>query len=259
MSLASMMSSAVGGVQKAFIVIHNTDASKTDSQITTDKAKEALQKSSAAATAKSLNIALKNQGAQNTHVMQVQYNPSSLTIQATAEAVQFSTLQENVDVGIPRQNMRPPMVMLSVELIFDAMNPADASMMDKLRLSAGSAASDIAGVVKNIKDGGYTVQPQTEGLLAVLLRQQTRLITFRWAEMAFTGQLVEAEADYTMFSVSGKPIRSKITLNIAQLVESEADFKYWDKVLTKAFDKEGNMKMENTRPSAMNLLNLDAF
>ena len=84
-------------------------------------------------------------------------------------------------------------------------------------------------------------------------------MTFRWADMAFTGQLIEAQAEYTMFSVSGKPIRSKVRLNIAQQVESEADIQYWDKTLDKMFESGALEQSKTAAQTLGNLLNLDVF
>lgn len=256
MSLAStLMQSVPGGVQKAFLIIHKLDASEVDSGKVLADTQKALQNAASNASLTGLVMA----AGHHAHVMQVQYNPSTLSLQANAEAIPFTYLQQNVDSGIPNQNLRPPMVVLAVELIFDAMNPADAFMMDKARLSVGAAATDISGIVQNVKHGGYTVQPQTEGLVAALLQSETRMVTFRWADMAFTGQLIEVRADYTMFSVSGKPIRSKVFMNIAQQVESSADVGYWNKALDRVFSESSSVNLKSAGQKVSNLLNLDAF
>lgn len=256
MSLASTLSASMpGNVQKAFLIIHKTDPEEVSSAAVLADTQQALQK---AASNAGLGALTKAAGG-HAHVMQVQYNPSTLSLQANAEAIPFTYLQKNVDSGIPNQNLRPPMVVLAVELLFDAMNPADAFMMDKARLSAGAIASDIGGIVQNVKHGGYTVQPQTEGLVAALLRRDTRVVTFRWADMAFTGQIIEVRADYTMFSVSGKPIRSRVFMNIAQQVESDADVSYWDKALDHAFGGSASVNLKSAGQKVSNLLNLDAF
>ena len=262
--MANVLSqSTLGGVQKAYLIIHKTDASKISSETVSNKTQNALSLAgpSASAALTSLAMRAENLGTAglDSHVMQVQYNPSSLAIQATAESVPFSCLQQNIDAGIPNQNPRPPMVVLAVELIFDAVNPQDAFMMDKTRLSAGTIASDVSGIVQNVKHGGYTVQPQTEGLVAALMRPGTRTVTFRWADMAFTGEIFEVQAEYTMFSVSGKPIRSKVRMNIAQKVESDADFQYWDRALNEMFKTSQTVEMKGLGQKAGNLLNLDAF
>ena len=250
--------SGLGGIQKAYLIIHRTDVNQLDSQKISQKTLAALEAAGSSAGAQAVSDVMGFIGLQ-THVMQVQYNPSSLAMQATAEEVSFSCLQQNIDAGIPNQNIRPPMVMLAVELIFDAVNPQDAFMLDKTRISAGTIVSDVSGIVQNKKHGGYTVQPQTEGLIAALIRPDTRLVTFRWADMAFTGQIVEVQADYNMFSVSGKPIRSKVRMNIAQQVESDADFQYWDKALNKMFKDTNPVDLKSTGQKVGNLLNLDAF
>jgi hypothetical protein len=256
----TLASSALGSVQKAMLIIHQgKDAQEVDSTKVAADTALMLKSASASTSAKELGQALNGpQSALTSHVMQVQYNPASLSIQANAEAVPFTYLQQNIDSGIPNQSPRPPMVVLSVELIFDAVNPADAFMLDKLRLSAGSVVSDISGAIQ-AKQGGYTVQPHTNGLVAALMRPSTRVVTFRWADMAFTGQLIEVQAVYTMFSVSGKPVRSHVRMNIAQQVESSSDLKYWDGVLDRAFSNNNTITTKDASSNWGNIFNLDAF
>ena len=251
------MAAVTGNIQKALLIIHNKDIEAVNSQKISKLAQYALEAASVADGHEDYSDTLAAAG-MNAHVMQVQYNPSSLSIQANAEPIPFTALQQHVDAGVPNQSLRPPMVALRVELIFDAMNPQDAFMMDKIRISAGKIASDIAGGIKNAK-GGYSVEPQTAGLVAALLKPSTRAVTFRWADMAFTGQLFEVQAEYTMFSVSGKPIRSKVKMNKAQQVESDADFQYWDKALNKVFGDSSDVSLKNYSQEYGNILNLDAF
>lgn len=251
----TLATSALGSVQKALLVIHKLDAAEVNSAQVAVSAANALQ--GAAAGMGATSAAMRGAGMQ-ANVMQVQYNPTSLSIQANAEAIPFTYLQQNIDSGIPNQSPRPPMVVLSVDLIFDAMNPKDAFMAEKFSLSTGGIVSSAAGVAQAAK-GGYTVQPQTDGLIAALMRPDTRVVTFRWADMAFTGQLIEVQAEYTMFSVSGKPIRSKVRMNIAQQVESDADIQYWDKVLDTTFSGNGEAGGKDMGQKLGNLLNLGAF
>ena len=251
----TLANSALGSVQKALLIIHKSDASQIDSSQVAAATENALL--GAAAGMAATSAAMQGAG-MNTSVMKVQYNPTSLSIQANAEAIPFTYLQQNIDSGIPNQSPRPPMVVLSVELIFDAMNPKDAFMAEKFSLSTGGIVSSVAGAAQAAK-GGYTVQPQTDGLIAALMRPSTRVVTFRWADMAFTGQLIEVQAEYTMFSVSGKPVRSKVRMNIAQQVESDADIQYWDKVLDTTFSGNGEAGGKDMGQKLGNLLNLGAF
>ena len=251
----TLATSALGSVQKALLVIHKLDAAEVNSAQVAVSAANALQ--GAAAGMGATSAAMRGAGMQ-ANVMQVQYNPTSLSIQANAEAIPFTYLQQNIDSGIPNQSPRPPMVVLSVDLIFDAMNPKDAFMAEKFSLSTGGIVSSVAGVSQAAKSG-YTVQPQTDGLIAALMKPSTRVVTFRWADMAFTGQLIEVQAEYTMFSVSGKPIRSKVRMNIAQQVESDADIQYWNKVLDTTFSGNGEVGGKDMGQKLGNLLNLGAF
>lgn len=252
----SLQTSALGNIQKALLVIHrDTDPASLDSAKVVKNTELALR--GAAGGLAATSAALQEKGLE-TCVMQVQYNPSTLSIQANAETIPFTCLQQNVDSGVPNQNSRPPTVMLSVELVFDAMNPKDAFMAEKFSLSTGGVVSSVAAA-KELAAGGYTVQPQTDGLIAALLQPGTRLVTFRWADMAFTGQIVEVQATYTMFSVSGKPIRSRVQMNIAQQVESKADINYWDTALNKMINSGALEQGKSKAQTLGNLLNLDIF
>ena len=77
--------------------------------------------------------------------------------------------------------------------------------------------------------------------------------------MAFTGQMIEVQADYTMFSVSGQPVRSKVRMNIAQQVESEADVQYWETALDNIFQNRSDIVSKTAAQGLGNLLNLDSF
>ncbi len=249
MSASDLLSSITGAPQgpeaKAVLTVYEiTSAEEIVSQkAASDGARSALQNPGTAVGKPTVK----------THSMTVQYNPSTLSIQANAEPIPYTQLQQNVDAGIPNQSLRPPMVTLSVELYFDDMNPQDAFMLDKLNLTAGSVVSDVAAA-KRLKNGGYSVQPQTNALLSTVLRPNTKLVSFAWGDMRFTGQITEVEADYLMFSPSGKPIRSRVQLNIAQAVESSADSGYWDAALDRGLGTGKSMAKK-----LGNALNLDSF
>ena len=257
--LSESLGAVMGGVQKAMLIIHKDSVENVNTAEVSEMTQYVLSIASGLGDSSAEGVGNLLSAAQvDATVMQVQYNPASISIQANAQDILFTSLQQGLEGAVPNQNIRPPTVMLSVELIFDAMNPQDAFMMDKFRLSTGSVVSDVAGAVQN-KKGGYTVQPQTDGLVAALLRAETRTVTFRWADMAFTGQLNEVRATYTMFSVSGKPIRSRVLLNIAQQVESKSDIKYWDQALAKVFASGNDVELKKPAQQLGNLLNLDLF
>lgn len=257
--------SILGKTAKAILVIHTKSAETVNSAQVSGNTAGVLSAASQLAGGISAGANLLAGGgtgnpiAPGPHIMHVQYNPSSLSIQANTQPIPFRYLQSNMDEGVPNQALRPPMVVLSVDLIFDDMNPQDAFMAQKLNLSLGSLVSDVAGAVKNLKGKGYTVQPQTDALMATMLRQETRTATFRWADMAFTGQICQIQAEYTMFSPSGKPVRSKVQLQIAQQVESAADTAYWDKAFSTIF-KDGSLGGGKSAGQKLgNLINLNNF
>lgn len=252
---------ACGSIQKALLVIHGDCGGQAEPPPLT-----ARQASAAARRALSGGADLLASGAGAvlktaserpvSKVIQVQYNPAELTIQANAESIPFTCLQQNVDSGVPSQNIRPPMVVLSVPLYFDDMSPQDAFMAGRLNPAAGNIARD-AESLRRTDSGGCSVQPQTNGLLSLLLRPGTRAVTFLWGDMAFTGHVTEAAAEYTMFSTAGRPVRSTVRLNIAQQVESGTDLKYWDDALGRMFRDGDSVISKGPAQTAGSLLNLD--
>lgn len=250
-----------GGIQKALLIVHGDCGGQGDSPpLTARQASAAARRAlsgGADLLAAGVEAGLKTAaGAPVSRVIQVQYNPAQLTIQANAESIPFTLLQQNVDSGVPSQNIRPPMVVLSVPLYFDDMNPQDAFMADRLNFTAGNLARD-AVALSRAGSGGHSVQPQTNGLLSLFLRSGTRAVTFLWGDVAFTGHVIEAEAEYTMFSASGRPVRSTVRLNIAQQVESGADFTYWNDALDRMFQDGDSVISKGLAQTAGSLLNLN--
>ena len=122
-----------------------------------------------------------------------------------------------------------------------------------------SVGDEFSMVAALLKERGYTVQPQTNGIIAAMLREGTRQVTFKWADMSFTGYLQEASARYTMFSVSGKPVRSMVRINITQYVPRLAEGKYWNDAFDKLFGDASTSKVSGGKgfgSDYQNLVNL---
>jgi hypothetical protein len=190
-----------------------------------------------------------------THKLVVQYNPSTLKIQANAESIEAKRLQKKVTEDIPNAFTRPPSIVLTVDLIFDAVNVKDSFMADKFRLSAGDVVTDVAAVINR---ANYTVQPQTNALLAMLHRKGTSNVVFAWRSMSFWGNVEEVQARYTMFSVSGRPVRSVVTFAISQESKNIKDT-YWENAMDKCFGEAtaaGEYGGQSVGQSVGNLLNL---
>jgi len=61
-----------------------------------------------------------------------------------------------------------------------------------------------------------------EGFIGALRNENTRLITFNWGKLCYSGVLRRVGAEYTMFNVTGEPVRAKVGLTIMC-----ADVKEW--------------------------------
>lgn len=254
------MPEILGANKKAYLIIHTATLDDSGNVNSADIVSKTDAVLTAAALLGSAGNSVKDMALKllNARVLEVQYNPTSLSLQANANSIPFSSLQQNVDNNVPNQNMRPPQVLLSVDLFFDAMDKNDAFMAEKFNPKLMSAGKNVASAILKRKQA-FTVQPQTNGLLATLLRPQTRLVTFRWADMVFTGIVTEASAEYTMFSISGMPIRSRVRLNITQTVNSNGDLKYWDAAIDRVFKSENDISLRGAGQKTGNLLNLNAF
>lgn len=259
----SALGSLLGGAQKALLILFTgTSARKLKNSEIANLASEALLKSSADMTALAGLYQYSNREIaeiKNTlHFLEVQYNPNTLFIQANAEGVPILGLQQNLDPGVPNQTLRPPSVTLNVELFFDAVNLADSFMWEKFTLGlSGQTVSNIATLGASTQGYVWSVQDQTNGLLGAIMSKNTRFMIFKWADMTFAGELTEASAQYTMFSTSGRPVRSKVTLRITQNVESADDIKYWDNALDDATEDGSVKPKRSTLDSLQNLISFN--
>ncbi len=204
-------------------------------------------------------------GGLGTMSMDVHYNPSSIHLQANAESINVSYLLKNVDDGIPRQQTRPPSITMRVDLVFDDMNVKDAFMAEKFKMlslseSATGLISSGAALVRSITGQHYSVQAQTNGLISLLNKKSTRQVTFSWADFSFTGEVNQVQARYTMFSTSGRPIRSIVTLVITQEFNEQESNDKWNTAFDKGF--AANLSDAGNRSIGQkvgNLLNISGF
>ena len=170
--------------------------------------------------------------------MTVQYNPSSIQINAVAGG-DYTQLQGPGDAGIRNvvQVTRPSSLTLRVQLVFDKINQTNAFSIYNQGFALGTVVNGVTSMVRE-----YTIQPQVEGLISLLTYKNTRQVIFIWSEMFFHGELQGVEANYTMFNKQGKPIRATVDLMIKQSDSNKAfatDHEYWDKAFTKSFGEAG--------------------
>ncbi len=189
--------------------------------------------------------------------LEVQYNPASIRYSASSQAVTIPSLQNPMEHNaLNPQITRPASVSMQVDLIFNDVNVKDAFMADKMRLSANDIITDTAAVVNDLR-GGYTVQPQSNGLIAATFDKLNRIVIFQWADTSFEGELAAVNVKYTMFSVHGRPIHSVVTLRIVQVLKTASAIKYWNQ---EKFDACFNNKSNRSiGQAAGNLLNISGF
>ena len=187
-------------------------------------------------------------------ILRVQFNPSELTLNASAvpKSEQDSTTGRSRTMAVEDAKLN-----LTVMLYFDDMDTYDAFMWDKF--TAGMTAQGVANLAKmGMELGGgqkvHSIQGQVEALVAALRNPYTRLISFRWADFAFIGQLNTVRANYTMFSPSGRPIRAQVLLRIQHEMDPKTLQGWYD-----SFDKACGGDTSNlvkTEQNMSNLLNL---
>jgi hypothetical protein len=253
-ALTDIGRSIIGSPQKALLIIYK--GSTGDKKPTEGELFRKTEAALAAVAANSGRKAVSAELGSDFHVLQVQYNPSSIRFVAHADQMNVQLMMKNLENEVPNQMVAPPRIVMSVDLIFDAVNLKDSFMFEKLRFSVGDEFSMVAAL---LKERGYTVQPQTNGIIAAMLREGTRQVTFKWADMSFTGYLQEASARYTMFSVSGKPVRSMVRINITQYVPRLAEGKYWNDAFDKLFGDASTSKVSGGKgfgSDYQNLVNL---
>lgn len=150
----------------------------------------------------------------------VQFNPSSLELSASNTPQNKRDLTgSNEDQNESNDVATAPGIEMTVALVFDKMNIYDAFMFDKF--NTGMSVTTITNAASMLSDKTFTVQPYVEGLISALRNRYTQSMTFRWADFSFTGRLRQMNAQYTMFSVSGHPVRAQVHLRLIQDLHSQ--------------------------------------
>lgn len=195
-------------------------------------------------------------------IFTVQFNPSELQFSGYgggfAQKVNFINDKE-ADEDVTFGNMQSRITM-TVKLIFDQVDPQDAFMSDKFTLSYTSVTKGaVKGVKKLLGKKTNSVQTQVEGFIGALRNESTREITFAWGKMCYTGILNRISSQYTMFSVTGEPIRAVVTLT---MVCADENIKgntmgNWDAQYDKAFGSGESFSLTGAAQKVGNLFNFN--
>lgn len=167
--------------------------------------------------------------------LEVQYNPSTIYLETVAGLQNNFSGNSMGDSSSQqmRQNTEPVATTLSVQLLFDAVNPQDSFMVSNVAPTIGNAVSAVSNLVK----GDYSVKHQMDGIMSLLTHPATRHVIFFWSKMCFQGELTSVSSQYKMFNTKGNPVRGEIRLTIRQSEDPSAKYEniYWEKAFDKAF------------------------
>jgi hypothetical protein len=152
----------------------------------------------------------------------VPFNPSTLSIRGRGQGfMPILAYGQNGATAEPgKQSVR---VTITVQLIFDKVDPADAFMEDKASLSPTKLGTNIAklAIASNGGREDLSVQKQVEGFIAALRSPYTRLVEFLWGEMEYCGVLNNVSAQYVMFNLQGQPVRAHVNLSILHMDDTQ--------------------------------------
>ena len=184
----------------------------------------------------------------------VQFNPSELTLNGMLER----SAKQNAQAGEEGKRtatdaVQRPTITMTVRLYFDDVCQSDAFMGEKF--TSGLSMQTVVNVASMLSGKVYSVQPQVEALIAALRNNFTRTITFYWGKFSFSGQLSNVGAQYTMFSISGRPIRAVVSLRIYQELDP-TKVNPWYTDFTNTF-KGSSLSLTGAAQKVGNLLNFN--
>lgn len=176
----------------------------------------------------------------NLRLFPVQFNPAQIQLYVSCQSGSKSSAVKPNSSNSPKvvvDTPTYPSVEMTVTLLFDAVFPADSFMWEKYStgLTSAVSAQNIKTIASAAQKKVYSVQPQIEALIAALRDPYTRIITFCWADFSFKGQVNQIMSKYTMFSVSGRPVRGEVTLRLRQSSDDIESIGKWSQAFEDAF------------------------
>lgn len=196
--------------------------------------------------------------ASNKRQFVVKFNPSEITFQASGgNRIARTNFSESGVMAMRYVEMKSR-VQVRVPLIFDDYERTETFMMEKFSDPTAMLRTGVTAAVSAVLKKTHSVRPQVEGLIGALRNTHTRKITFYWGNMCYKGILNELSAQYTMFSIEGRPVRAVVHIGFVCSDETEADgnMGQWSASYQKAFAKDSS-KLESVMQNAGNLLNVN--
>ena len=144
----------------------------------------------------------------------VQFNPASLNISGVSGG-SYEMFDFGGDGKSAKTTPLRPNLSLNVVLIFDQMDLVNSFPMDSIDYSLSSGLQKTLKAVTNITTSlPISVQAATEGFVGVLTNPYTKLVCFEWGRLRYKGVIKNVNANYKLFDVLGRPVRSEVALSI---------------------------------------------
>ena len=113
-----------------------------------------------------------------------------------------------------------PRIQMNLQLVFDDYERTQAFMSEKFSDVSTATRTVVTGIADAVTKKTYSVRPQVEGFIGALINPFTRKISFYWGKMKYQGVLNSVNAEYTMFSTDGNPIRANVNIGILLVDET---------------------------------------
>ncbi len=268
--------SLTGAISKAIIEIEDERTSSKDVEVEDVKARGGISPldtgggkvadlaAKAAETAGKITDAVENIAEQlpvavsKKKRFEVKFNPSQITFSAVGGGkVSKTNFMAGGNVDLKYQEMKPR-IQMNIQLIFDDYERTEAFMMEKFSDPTAMLRTSVGSIVSVAKNKTYGVRSQVEGFIGALRNDRTRKVTFYWGKLKYTGILIYVNAQYTMFSTDGSPIRAVVNISILNTDDSLGDayMGQWQEGYDKAFGKSDVTNAGSVMQNVGNLLNI---
>lgn len=241
--------SITGNVEHAVITIEDKRAANALQTISSGSSDASLSRYVQAVKEQSAIASALTNGVKKS--FRVQFNPSSLSLSARGGGTQPkmtpATGSDGKEILAYTCMVIPPQIDMSVKLIFDQVNNSNSFINEKFILKQTSLA---AQGINYAREKEFTVQPYVEGFMAAVRNPNTRELSFLWGDFEFYGKLGSVNAAYTMFSISGQPVRAEVSLSLSAKQDKIKHEDYKNLPVT------GLTKMGKSVEKVGNLLNL---
>jgi len=181
-------------------------------------------------------------------VLEVQYNPTSLSFSSESGGTRRYYGRPGMGTGGDNQMITrtiPKRTILRFKLIMERINVNNAFLNSSETVgnaSAGNVISSVSSAVDRFKgnEETYSVRDYLEGFMGLLATRYTRDVIFFWGQTCFHGELTDVQTHYKMFNRDGDPILGEIDITLTQHEYNEYDNSRWEEAFDNLFDQDDN-------------------